>query len=455
MNYEWYALQFTDLSGRLRQVLLYKDRITPKVLEKGVLKLDGSSVGMAGIEDSDLRLKPFKETLAPVPWASKPTARYICGVEKADGSRLPLDPRWTAERLEEHLGDQGLSVFVGAEIEFFILEEAYTNLQPNYWWFSTSSEEYTSPTGEGYRLDVGIPLKNGYYITEPMDTTIDIRTAIVDTLHEVGIPSTVHHHEVASFGQGEINLGHAEPTKAGDAIVTAKWVARNVAASEGVTVAFLAKLIPDDNGSGMHLHMSLWRDGKNLFYDPDDEYRVSETARYFVGGVVEHLEAVAAFTNSTVNSYRRLVPGYEAPVYAVWGPGNRSAMVRVPKDYGEGEEKKIRLEFRNPDPLANPYLAISAIVMAGLDGIKKKLDPGPAYTKNVYSLGYRERKKLGIKTMPKSLIDALEALESDNEFLKPVFTSELIEQYIDAKMGEAMKLRKYPSVAEIQEYFGL
>ncbi len=442
-------LQFTDLLGYFRQVVVSESMLKEDVFEVGISKLDGSSVyGFKPIEDSDLVLVPIKDSEAVIPWASIPTIRYISKVFEPGGKRLPTDPRFIAERLEESLASQGLKVFAGSEIEFFIVSSVYLDLREN-----SLSVEIESPESME-TPETGIPLKGGYYLPEPQDTVVSVRNEILETLNSMGVSSSVHHHEVASYGQSEINIKHYEPAREGDAIVTAKYVIRNIAVQNDMAAILMPKVFYNDNGSGMHLHMSLWSSDGNLFYDESDEKGISETARYFIGGVIEHLDAVSAFTNPTVNSYRRLVAGYEAPVYGVWGVSNRSAMIRIPQPPRKSE-KAFRLEFRQPDPTANPYLAIPAIVMAGLDGVKRKIDPGDPLKENAYSLSEAEMKKRGIKTMPSSLSEALDGLESDNEFLKPVFTGEAIEAYLELKRAEFRDLQKYPSPAEFAKYFNL
>jgi glutamine synthetase len=449
MNASWVYLQFTDLLGVFRQVIVTRDYLKSEVFEEGITKLDGSSVyGFKPIENSDLVLKPIADSEALIPWSEEPSVRYLTQIFEPGGKRLPTDPRFTAEKLEDYLRDKGLKAFAGSEIEFFLVNEFYLDMSPTLMGWEIRSDEALE------NVATGIPGKAGYYLTCPQDTTIQVRNEILRALKSMGITSTIHHHEVASHGQGEINIKHYEPTKAGDAIVTAKYVIRNIAGVNGLTAVLMPKVFYDDNGSGMHIHMSLWSAARNIFYDPSSEEGISETARYFIGGVIEHLEALAAFTNPTVNSYRRLIPGYEAPVYGVWGISNRSTMIRIPLP-PKPSEKLFRLEFRQPDPTANPYLAIPALVMAGLDGVNRKIDPGDPFNGNVYSLTERERKRLGIKTMPPTLAHALEALENDNEFLKPVFPKELIESYLELKWTEFKELQKYPSPAEFARYFNV
>ena len=449
MEANWIHLQFTDLQGVLRQVIITRDHLKPEVFQDGISKLDGSSVyGFKPIENSDLVLKPLKDTEAIIPWTEEPSVRYITQVYEPGGKRLSTDPRFVAENLEEYLGSQGMKAYAGSEIEFFIVNEFYLDMSPDAMGFEITSEESIE------NASTGIAEKAGYYLPGPQDDLRRVRNEILIALKEMGVTSTVHHHEVASFGQSEINLKHYEPSKAADAIVTAKYVIRNISVINGLTAVLMPKVFYNDNGSGMHIHMSLWSGERNLFHDPSNPEGISEMARYFIGGVIEHLESVAAFTNPTVNSYRRLIPGYEAPIYGVWGVSNRSAMIRIPRP-PKPDEKFLRLEFRQPDATANPYLAVSALVMAGLDGVKRKIDPGGQFTGNVYHLTEAERRRMGIKTMPPSLAHAIEALESDSDFLKPIFPSELIETYIDLKWIEFKELQKYPSPAEFAKYFNL
>lgn len=252
-----------------------------------------------------------------------------------------------------------------------------------------------------------------------------------------------------------MNYRHSDPLTAADRLQTIKYAARNVAKELGLVPVFLPKPIATDNGNGLHVHLSLWSGGRNAFYDPGDEYaELSSVARYFIGGLLEHGRALAAFTNPTVNSYRRLIPGFEAPVYLVWSKANRSAAIRVPY-YFKNDEAGKRVEFRSPDPTVNPYLAFAAIIMAGLDGVKKKIDPGGPVDENVYLMNPERRRALGVRELPRSLHEALDELESDNEWLKPAFARDLIETYIDLKREEASKLAAHASPAEFAYYMNL
>jgi len=450
----WAEFQFVDLAGYLRSVSVPTREIDEKAIKEGMNLLDGSSVeGFAGIEESDFRLRPDLSTFALLPWAEK-TARFIADVFTPSG-RFVKDPRYIADRALEHLDSQGLMAFFGPEVEFKLIDALYLDVE-------------TPHRGLGYRIESReIPeevtvsfqrIKKAYHTPTPIDKVAAIRYEIAEVLEDYfGFTVEAHHHEVAAMGQVEIDFRFADLKTTADRVVTLKYVARNVAAKHGMAATFMPKLVAGDNGNGMHTHISLWdkNSNRNLFFDPSDEYaEISQTARYFIGGILEHGRALAAIVAPTVNSYRRLVPGYEAPVYLVWSKANRSAAIRIPF-YEKGVEKAKRIEFRSPDPSANPYLAFAAMLAAGLDGIKKKIDPGDPVDKNVYTMTEEERRRLSIRELPRSLDEALDELESDNEFLKPIFTREALESYIEVKRQEAGQLRQYPNPMEVYMYFGL
>ncbi|MEM0304251.1 MAG: type I glutamate--ammonia ligase, partial [Saccharolobus sp.] len=299
-----------------------------------------------------------------------------------------------------------------------------------------------------------IRFKEGYYPAPPIDQLMDIRIEMVDTLVKYfGYTIEATHHEVATAGQGEIDFRFTTLVDAADKVQTLKYVVKNVAAKHGMVATFMPKPIYGDNGTGMHTHFSLWsKNGKNLMYDPNDEYaEISQFGRYVIGGLLQHARALSAIVSPTVNSYRRLIPGFEAPVYIAWSKSNRSAVIRVPAYY-KGMEKAKRVEYRPPDPSTNPYLAFSAILMAALDGVNKKIDPGDPVDENIYHLTPERRRQLGIKELPRSLDEALDELESDKEFLKPVFNSSILDTYIDLKREESRNLQGYPHPMEIYYY---
>ncbi|GAB6148187.1 type I glutamate--ammonia ligase [Stetteria hydrogenophila] len=449
---EWINLQFTDLLGYFRQVTIHKRLLDAEAFEEGLGKLDGSSVrGFAGIQESDLVLKPVPGTYAKLPWAER-AARLISRVYKPGGrERLPRDPAYALERAVSYAAEAGFEVKISAELEFHVFKDISVKLEPYESGVRIESAEI---------LREGNPFflrqKEAYFTVEPYNSVMEFEVKLGRVLEEYfGIPVEVFHHEVSAGGQVEVNWRYSDPITTADRLQTIKYAARNVARELGYVAVFLPKPIPSDNGNGLHVHLSLWSGGRNTFYDPSDSYaELSQVGRYFIGGLLEHGRAVAAFTNPTVNSYRRLIPGFEAPVYLVWGKANRSAAVRVPF-YFPGDEKGRRIEFRSPDPTANPYLAFTAIIMAGLDGVKKKIDPGDPIDENVYAMGEAKRRALGIKSLPRSLDEALDELESDNEWLKPAVDRELLEEYIELKREEARSLAAYASAAEYAFYLSL
>jgi len=446
----WIALQITDIQGVLHQVTITSRELTEDGARLGFGKLDGSSIrGFKDISESDLVLKPILETFALTPFSER-TARFLCQVYDTGGlKRLPRDPRWIAERLEEHLAETGLKALVSAEPEFYVFGKVKSWLTPLSAGYSISAREGGFGSKEGYSVDA----KEGYYPAPPVDRTESIRREISETLEDYfNVRVSCHHHEVGAAGQAEVNIEASSPSIAADSVQTLKYVAKNVAAKHGLHVTFLPKPIYGDNGSGMHTHVSLWNGSINLFYDPDDEYaEISQVARYFIGGLIEHGRSLSAIVSPTVNSYKRLIPGYEAPVYLAWSKANRSAAIRIPT-YHRGDASTKRIEYRPPDPSCNPYLAFAAIILAGLDGIRKKIDPGDPVDENIYVLSSERRRELGVKRLPATLGEAIEELESDKEYLKPVFTTELMETYTELKREEWEKVEYYVTPAEMYYY---
>jgi len=443
-NVNWILLQFTDLLGSLRQVTI------SRFVNTLVGRFDGSSVkGFANIEESDLSLKPDFSTYALIPWSNS-TARLICDVYLAS-TRLSKDPRYVAQKVDNILLDQETRAFISAELEFFIFDKIHVKIDIWRQYYEIwSSEGYWSSEPPFNHT------KDGYYSHYPRDRFEDLKIEIGNTLNNYfGLKVEVLHHEVAAASQHEINFRGGSVTYLGDAIQTAKFVIKSLAHKRGFIATFMPKPIYGDNGSGMHIHVSIWRNNVNLFYDPNDEYAgLSQFARYFIGGLIEHGRALSAIVSPTVNSYKRLVPGYEAPVYLVWGKANRSAAIRIPA-YNNFDNSTIRIEYRPPDPSSNPYLASAAIILAGLDGVKKKIDPGSPIDENVYKMSRERRRSLGIKELPRSLDEALDELECDNEWLKPAFSTELIETYIELKREESRKITSYPSPIEIFSYINV
>lgn len=445
----WIDLQFTDLVGYLRHMTISSRLLSMESIENFMGKLDGSSIkGFTGIERSDLILRPVPSTFSIIPWENG-LGRMICGIYTGD-SRFLKDPRYVAERIDSYLMEQGMELLISAELEFFIFDSVKVSI--DMWaqhYEIHSSEAPWNGTAFINRY------KDGYYSVYPKDRFQTLKTEIGDTLSKFfNIDIEVLHHEVAAASQHEINFRGGSSTVTGDAVQTIKFVVKSMAFRKGFIATFMPKPIYGDNGSGMHIHVSLWRDGSNVFYDPNDSYaNLSQYARYFIGGLIEHARALSAIVSPTVNSYKRLVPGYEAPVYLVWSKGNRSAAIRIP-EYRRANSS-VRIEYRPPDPTANPYLALSAIVLAGLDGVKKKIDPGDPVDENVYKLPNYRRSELKIRELPRSLDEALDELESDNEWLKPIVPQELIESYIEIKREEARRILMYPTPIELYYYLDL
>jgi len=439
---QWVELHYTDVGGLLHSVFIRYSQYS-KEQQIGFGKVDGSSIGFTEIHESDLKLIPDDITFRILPWDTQ-RARVICDVYKVN-KRLDKDPRFIAERVDKYVNQEGYNVKLGVEVEFFLFKSTKFEVTPYKQLLYIESTE-APPNGI-------IKLKGGYHIIEPLDSVTKLRLEISDILiREFGINVTSHHHEAASAAQVEISVSNNVVKLLGDDIQTLKYVSRVIASKHGMIANFMPKPIAGDNGSGMHIHISLWKNGQNLFFDPNDRYaHISQLARYFIGGLIEHGRALSALVAPTINSYKRLIPGFEAPVYLVWSKANRSAAIRIPAYYN-GNPSTHRIEFRPPDPSANPYLALAAIIMAGLDGIKKKIDPGDPIDANVYELPERTIKELKIKTLPPSLGEALLELESDHEFLKPVFTESAIQHFIELKRKEIKYLNQYPTPAEFMYY---
>jgi len=445
---KWVNLLYTTLIGELKQVTVSHDDKFEEKSKTGFGKLDGSSIpGFKEIYESDLILKPDLATMRMDPF-QKETALIISDIYEAGGKqRFVKDPRWVAIRTESYVEELGFKALVAAEAEFYIFDDLLV-------WVDSLSSGYKIKSREAsasYKRK-GLVFKNGYHAPLDLDYTYEIRNEISSILgNYFDIQVESHHHEVGAAGQVEINIKASNPLSMSDSIQLLKYVAKLVCYNKGKLASFLPKPIPTDNGSGLHIHVSLWRGDINLFYDEDDDYaQLSQLARYFIGGLIEHGKALSAIVSPTVNSYKRLVPHYEAPIYLVWGESNRSAAIRIPSYNGSPLSKRI--EYRPPDPSANPYLAISAVILAGLDGIKKKIEPGDPLDLNIYKLSENERKRLGIKSLPGDLREALDELENDHEFLLQGFTKELISSYLEVKRKEWEIINRHVTPAEIYYY---
>ena len=421
--------------------------------DTGLPKLDGSSIrGFTEIHESDLILRPDPSTYAIIPWIEKDhTARLICDVLRGGSDRdtFPHDPRGIAKRASKYISKQGYDAsYWGPEVEFFVFDKLEVNTMTPYQsqtYKITSREAPWSTDSVGYALR----LKEGYLPSAPGDTLMDYRNECVDVLsNNFGIVCDTHHHEVATAGQCEIDIRYDTLVNSADSVQSYKYIVKNIAKKHNMIATMMPKPIALDNGSGMHVNVSLWNRGINLFFDANDKYaEISETARYFGGGVIDHAHALAAIVAPTTNSYRRLVPGYEAPVYVAWSTGNRSAIIRIPAHFkGQKFANMKRIEFRAPDPSCNPYLAFSAIVAAGLDGIKKKKPISDPINEDIFKMTPSRRRDLGIRQLPASLREAYEELKSDKVFLKEIFGDETIDKIIEheAKDHNEVAVRPHP-----------
>ena len=451
-------LQFTGLTGRFHHTTISALTFTSQEMKDGLPKLDGSSiVGFTSIDDSDLILKPDPNTYAIIPWLTEnKTARLLCDVYWGMGrGRLDRDPRGIAQKAEEHLKTQGFDYSAwGPEVEFFVFDKIHWDVLTPYKGQSYSIESEEAPwsqEGTGYPMG----LQEGYYPSTPSDTLTPFRNECVDILNSnFGVLCDNHHHEVATAGQCEIDIKYDYLTNAADSAQTYKFVIRNVAKKHGKVATLMPKPISMDSGSGMHTNVSLWKGKKNMFYDPDDKTELSQVGRYFCGGILNHARALSAITNPTTNSYHRLVPGYEAPVYIAWSGSNRSAIVRVPLHFKGPEYAFLkRLEFRAPDPSSNPYLVFASVLSAGLDGIKKKTDPGDEIREDIYKMTKSERATRGIGILPASLGEALDELASDKKFLSPIFASTVVDKIIELERRDQREISIRPTPHEFYLYF--
>jgi glutamine synthetase len=454
-------LQFMDVPGRTQHVTITSSMLEDETFTVGVAKLDGSSIkGFTEIYESDMILIPDPSTFGPLPWCDErfPTARMICDVAWGFGKgRFTRDPRYVAQKAEERLRAAGFTdSYWGPELEFFVFDSVTWDApNPFSAGYRISSVESAS---EARGTNFPIRFKEGYYPAPPSDTLQDYRSECAHILEKsFGVINDAHHHEVATAGQCEIDMYRDSLVSMADSVLSYKSVIKNVASKRGLVATTMPKPIFGDNASGMHVSSSLWKGEKNSFYDESDKYaEFSQTGRYYVGGLLEHSRALTAITNPTTNSYRRLVPGYEAPVFIAWSKANRSANVRIPVYYkGKAEAKRKRAEFRTPDPSCNPYLAFSAILAAGLDGIKKKLDPGDPADEDIYKLTPEKRKELGVAELPGSLLESVEALKSDSKFLEDIFSKDLLETMTELELSNYRAVSARPHPYEFYLYFDL
>jgi len=446
--------RFTDPKGKWQHVAQHVDTVDEDMLEEGIM-FDGSSIsGWKEINESDMNLKPDLSTAVMDPFAAQPQLVVVCDVlDPVTGQPYNRDPRTTAKKALKHMAASGIAdtAVFGPEAEFFVFDDIRFAVEMNHTFVKFVSEE--GPYMSGAEIEDGNlghrpGVKGGYFPVPPVDSGTDLRAEMVSVMKEMGVNVEKHHHEVAP-SQHELGIKFDQLVKCADNMQIYKYVVHNVAHSYGKTATFMPKPVYGDNGSGMHVHQSLWKDGKPLF--AGDSYAgLSETALYYIGGIIKHARAINAFTNPTTNSYKRLVPGFEAPVLLAYSARNRSASCRIP--FGAGPKAK-RVEVRFPDPLANPYLAFTAMLMAGLDGIQNRIHPGEAMDKNLYDLPPEELKE--VPTVCGSLRQALEALEADHDFLLAgdVFDKDQIEGYLEVKWGEVYAFEQSPHPIEFKMYY--
>lgn len=449
--------RFTDTRGKEQHVTVPASKVDEDVFEGGKM-FDGSSIaGWKGIQESDMILMPDPDTARVDPFFDEPTVNITCDIiEPSTMQGYERDPRSLAKRAEAYLKSTGIAdtAYFGPENEFFIFDDVRWRSDISGSFYKIDSQEAgwnTEKVYEDGNMGHRPQVKGGYFPVPPVDSLVDIRAAMCLTLQEMGVDVEVHHHEVATAGQCEIGVAFNTLTKKADEIQVLKYVIQNVAHSYGKTVTFMPKPLVGDNGNGMHVHQSLAKEGKNLF--SGDLYGgLSETALFYIGGIIKHARALNAFTNASTNSYKRLVPGFEAPVMLAYSARNRSASIRIPY---VSNPKARRIEVRFPDSTANPYLAFTAMMMAGLDGIQNKVHPGEAMDKDLYDLPPEEEKE--IPQVCYAFDQALSALENDHEFLLKgnVFTNDLIEAYIKLKMEEVTRLRMTTHPVEFDMYFSL
>lgn len=451
-------LRFIDLPGVWQHTSVPIHRLTEDAFEDG-FGFDGSSIrGYQPIHASDMLIVPDPASARVDPFLQRPTLALTCSiVDPITRQPYSRDPRFIARKAEAYLKQTGIgdTCYIGPEAEFFVFDDVRFDQTRNAGFYEVDSVEAAWNTGREENPNRGYKVrhKQGYFPVPPTDTLMDLRTQMVERLHGVGILVEVSHHEVATAGQCEIDMTFSSLLDMADKLMWFKHVVKNTAWAAGKTATFMPKPLFEDNGSGMHVHQSIWRDGKPLFAG-DGYAQLSEMALHYMGGIMKHSRALAALTNPTTNSYRRLVPGFEAPVNIAYSSRNRSAAIRIPM-YDVSPKAK-RIEVRYPDPSCNPYLAFSALLMAGLDGIQNKIDPGEPLDKDIYALSPEELSD--VPQMPGSLEEALQALKDDHEFLLKgdVFTKDVIDAWLEYKReNELNPVRLRPVPYEFFLYYDL
>lgn len=428
LNIKFIRLQFSDIVGVVKNVAIPIKQL-PKALDNKIM-FDGSSIeGYVRIEESDMNLRPDLDTFCVFPWSDPNLmeARLICDVYYPNGKPFVGDPRYILKKVLSEAAEMGYKVMAGPECEFFLF-----NLDE---------------TGQGPTITHD---RAGYFDMGPIDCGETARRDIVVALEEMGFDIEASHHEVA-FGQHEIGFKYDDALYSADRVATAKFVAKTIARKHGLIASFMPKPIYGQAGSGMHTHLSILdENGNNVFYDPNEQYQLSKTALYFIGGLLHHAPGFTAITNPLVNSYKRLITGYEAPVYISWSAQNRSALVRVPVS----RKHNTRVELRSPDPACNPYLAFAVMIKAGLHGIKNKIQPPPSLTKNIYSMNKQERLNADIKSLPSSLNQAIKELQKD-EVIQSVLGEHILTHFIRAKMHDWNEYTTQVHEWEIKKYLGV
>jgi len=446
--------RFSDYAGQWLHITHCADAVGEEELIKGVA-FDGSSVlAWKEINESDMILMPQLETAFIDPFTTVPTLVLFCDViEPNTNSGYDRDPRFTAKKAEDYLKKSGIGevAYFGPEPEFFVFDDVRFEANEYGSFYAIDSQEAphnTSKIVDGGNLARRVQKKGAYFAPMPIDSGQDLRSEIIETMRLVGLTPLLHHHEVAT-SQFEIGFKYSTLVGTADNIQKFKYVVHNVCHAYGKTATFMPKPIFADNGSGMHVHQSIWKDGQNLFVG-NDHAGLSELALYYIGGIIKHARAINAFANPTTNSYKRLVPGFEAPVLLAYSAKNRSASIRIPH---VTNEKARRIETRFPDPASNPYLTCAALMMAGIDGIKNKIHPGEPKNQDLYHSSEKELKK--IPTVARSLREALSALDKDRDFLLSgdVFTNEQIDAYIDLKLKEVERYEQMPHPVEFEMYY--
>jgi len=449
--------RFTDLFGGWQHYSIPASRLSEDMFEDG-LGFDGSSIkGFQVINESDMLMVPDPNSAFIDPTLTVPTLVLICDIiDPITRQPYSRDPRTVARKAEAYLKSTGIAdtAYFGPEAEFFLFSDVRFSQAADHGFYFIDSPEAVWNTGaevEGGNKGYRIRHKEGYFPVPPTDTLQDIRSEMILKMMQIGIDIELHHHEVATAGQCEIDMRFDSLVNMADKLQKYKYIVRNVARAHGLTATFMPKPIFGDNGSGMHTHQSLWKDGEPLFFDEARYALLSEMAEYYIGGILHHAPALLAICAPTTNSYRRLVPGFEAPINLVYSVRNRSAAIRIPTY--SSSPKSRRIEFRAPDGMCNPYLAFAAMLMAGLDGIQNKIAPPKPLDVDIYELSPEE--KADIRGTPGSLSEALDALESDHAFLLKgnVFTEDVIANYIEGKRKEAVAIALRPHPYEFMMYY--